>query len=122
MDIVVPKKDLHALLERTHTVADKKSAVPVLANVLLDAADGKLRVAATDLYLSISGACNVETLTAGAVAAPAKDLFERVRAMPEGPVQITVDKDCKVTVKAVGQARRYTMHGLRGSDFPLLPQ
>src|SRR5690349_1073976 len=114
MDIVVPKKDLHRLLEHAYPVADKKSSVPVLANALLEAADGKLRVAATDLYLSISGTCSAEILVPGAVAAPARDLFERVRAMSDGPVQITVDKDSKLTVKAVGQARRYTLSGLPG--------
>ena len=35
MDVVIPKKDLSKLLERCHGVADKKSAVPALANVLL---------------------------------------------------------------------------------------
>lgn len=122
MDIVVPKKDLQKLLERCHGVADKKSAVPALANVLLTAEGRTIRVAATDLYLGMSGECEAEVATRGAIAIPAKDTFERVKAMPEGPVQITVTEGARATIKAVGQPRRYTLPGLPGNDFPLLPK
>jgi DNA polymerase-3 subunit beta len=122
MDVVIPKKDFSKLLERCHGVADKKSAVPALANVLLTAEGRALRVAATDLYLAMSGQAEAEINTGGSIAVPAKDLFERVRAMPEGPVQIMTSDGAQTTIKAVGQARRYTLHGLPGNDFPLLPK
>lgn len=122
MDVVIPKKDLYKLLERCHGVADKKSAVPALANVLLTAEGRALRVAATDLYLAMSGQAEAEITTGGSIAVPAKDLFERVKAMPDGPVQVTTSDGAQTTIKAVGQARRYTLHGLPGNDFPLLPK
>jgi DNA polymerase-3 subunit beta len=122
MNIVIPKKDLNKLLERCHGVADKKSAVPALANVLLTAEGRSLRVAATDLYLAMSGQAEAEISTGGSIAVSAKDLFERVKAMPEGPVQITTSDGAQTTIKAVGQARRYTLPGLPANDFPLLPK
>jgi DNA polymerase III subunit beta len=122
MDVVIPKKDFFKLLERCHGVADKKSAVPALANVLLTAEGRALRVAATDLYLAMSGQADAEITTGGSIAVPAKDLFERVKMMPDGPVQITTSDGAQTTIKAVGQARRYTLHGLPGNDFPLLPK
>ena len=122
IDFVTTKRELSRLLDRCHGVADKKSAVPALANVLLTA-DGKaLRVAATDLYLAMSGEIPAEIATPGAIALPAKDLFERVKAMNEGPVHITADAKGQATIKSVGNARRYTLHGLLGTDFPVLPQ
>lgn len=122
MNIIIPKKDLNKLLERCHGVADSRSTQPLLANVLLTAEGRTLRVAATDLYLAISGQAEAEISTGGSIAVPAKDLFERVKAMPEGPVQITTSDGAQMTIKAVGQARRYTLHGLPGNDFPLLPK
>ena len=98
MNTVVPKKEILRLVERCHGVADKKSAVPALANVLLTAEGRALRVAATDLYLAMSGQAEAEINTGGSIAVPAKDLFERVRAMPEGPVQIMTSDGAQTTI------------------------
>lgn len=122
MDLVIPKKDLLRLVARCQGVADKKSAMPALANILLTAEGNALRVAATDLYLSMSGQTMAEVNTAGSVAVPAKDLLERVKAMPEGPVQILATEGAQTTLKAVGSPRRYTLHGIPGGEFPALPK
>jgi DNA polymerase-3 subunit beta len=94
----------------------------VLSNVLL-AVDGpdSLRLAATDLYLSLSGRIPAQVTKGGSVAVPAKDLLERVRMMPEGPVQISTQENASTTLKAQGSARRYTLRGMPGDDFPPLP-
>src|ERR1043166_8491226 len=101
MDLVIPKKDLLRLVSRCQGVADKKSAMPALANILLAAEGSSLRVAATDLYLAVSGQTQAEVATPGSVAVPAKDLLERVKAMPEGPIQITSSEGAQTTLKAV---------------------
>ena len=122
MDLVIAKKDLLRLVARCQGVADKKSAMPALANVLLSAEGNVLRVAATDLYLAVAGQATAEVAKAGSVAVPAKDLLERVKMMPDGPVQIVAKDGAQTTLKAVGSPRRYTIHGMPGTDFPALPQ
>ena len=120
MEIVAPKKNLLRLLQRCQGVADKKSTMPVLANVLLSAEDNQLQLAATDLYISVSGSLEAEVKQAGSVAVPARDMFDRVKHMPDGPIQINVANTAATTIQAVGLARRYTLHGLPGEDFPSL--
>ena len=94
LDAVIPKKVLLRLVEATLGVADKKSAMPALANLLIEATAGSLmqkgsvRVAGTDLYLSAVSSDEAEVMVPVSVAVPAKDLVERVTAMPDGPVQI----------------------------------
>lgn len=122
LSVVVSKKDLARILERVAPVADRKSAVPMLANVLLTANGRALHVAATDLYLGMSAECECEVTGADSIALPAKDLLERVKAMPEGPIQIEAKEGAQTVLKAVGQARRYMLHGLHGADFPRLPE
>ena len=121
MQLVAPKKNLLRLLARCQGVADKKSTMPVLANVLLSAED-ELRVAATDLYISVAGSISAEVKKKGSVAVPARDIYERVKAMPEGSIELSVNEGAAMTIKAVASARRYTVHGLPGSDFPVLPE
>ena len=123
MELSVAKKDLLKLVSRMQGVAERKSTMPVLSNVLL-AVDGPnaLRVAATDLYLSIAGKVPAEVKKGGSVAVPAKDLLERVRMMPEGSVQIVTTDGASTNIKASGSPRRYTLRGMPGDDFPPLPQ
>lgn len=122
MQVTVSKKELLRLLARCQGVADKKSTMPVLGNVLLQASGNGLRLSATDLFLSVSGEVPAEVTTKGSVAVGARDLFERVKAMPDGKLSITTTDGSSTTVRAVGQPRRYTLHGIPGSDFPQLPE
>ena len=123
MELTVAKRDLLKIVARMQGVAERKSTMPVLANVLL-AVDGPnaLRLAATDLYLSLLGRVNADVTKPGSVAVSAKDLFERVKMMPDGPIVIATQDNATTTLKAAGSARRYTLRGMPGDDFPPLPQ
>jgi DNA polymerase-3 subunit beta len=124
MDVTVPKKELLRLVGRCQGVADKKSTMPALSNVLLSiSGPSDLRVAATDLYLAVSGtASGVDVKKGGSVAVPAKDLYERIKMMPDGPVHIVTNDGFSTTIKAAAGARRYTLRGMPGEDFPALAE
>ncbi len=122
MQIVVNKREFLRVLGRCHAVADKKSTMPVLGNVLLETTDKTVRLAATDLVLAVSGEVEAEIKRRGSVALGAKDLFDRVRMMPEGDIALEVGEGSQTTIKAVGGARRYTINGVPGAEFPPLPE
>lgn len=123
MNITVPKKDLLRLVARCQGVVDKKSTMPVLANVLINVdMPDNVRIAATDLYLAISGQVVAEVEEGGSTAVPARSLFDRIKAMPEGPISILVDSGGTTEVKSGMSPRRYRLHGLPGDSFPPLPE
>lgn len=123
MDVTLPKKDLLRLFGRTQGVADKKSTMPILSNVLVSAEkDGTLRASATDLFMAVTTSAAAEVKSTGVVAVPAKELIERVKAMPEGPVQISSTEGATVLIKAVGGKREFRLRGMPGEDFPALPK
>lgn len=122
MELTVAKKDLLKLVTRVQGVTERKSTMPALANILMTA-DGPsgVRLAATDLYLGIAGTVAADVRKPGSVAVPAKDLLDRVKMMPDGPVLITVQDNASTVLKAGGTARRYSLRGMSGDDFPPLP-
>ncbi|HTA93275.1 MAG TPA: DNA polymerase III subunit beta [Polyangiaceae bacterium] len=123
MHVVVAKKDLLRVLARCQGVADKKSTMPVLGNVLLEVSGtDQLRLAATDLYLAVSGKIPAKVESGGAIALGARDLFERVKMMPDGQISIVTSGGAATTIRAVGASRRFTLHGIPGEEFPSLPQ
>jgi DNA polymerase-3 subunit beta len=123
MKFVAPKKTLLDALSKVIGVTDKKSAIPILANVLVTAG-ANVMFAASDLYQTVRCAIDVEARAQddGTVAIPAKDLFDRVKMLPDGDVVVTSDDTCNVRIKAAGSSRSYTLSGLPGSDFPELPK
>ena len=55
MELTISKRDFLRGLSRTHAVADRKSSMPMLSNVLLTSQGTEsLRLAATDLYLGVT--------------------------------------------------------------------
>src|SRR5208282_4793877 len=122
MELTLVKKDLLRLVTRMQGVAERKSTMPILSNVLL-AVEGPstLRLAATDLYLAISGKMLADVSKGGSVALSAKDLLERVKMMPDGPIHVATQDNASTTLKAQGSARKYTLRGMPGDDFPPLP-
>src|SRR5689334_20100503 len=100
MHVVVSKKELLRVLARCQGVADKKSTMPILGNVLLEAVDSGLRLAATDLYLAVSGRIDAVVQRKGSVALGARDLLERVKMMPEGEITIDVGDGAATTLRA----------------------
>jgi DNA polymerase-3 subunit beta len=128
VELTAAKKDLLKLVNRMQAVAEKKSTMQVLSNVLLavepgaNGAPAQLRLAATDLYLGLLGRIEASVVKPGSVAVPAKDLFERIKNMPDGPIVIATQDNGQTTLKAQGTARRYTLRGVPGEDFPPLPQ
>jgi DNA polymerase-3 subunit beta len=122
MEIVAAKKDLLRLLELCQGVADRKSTMPALANVLFSASAAGLSISATDLYLAVNGTTRCDIVRPGSVAVPAHETLERIKAMPDGPVQISANESAKTEFRAVGYPRRYTLHGIPGNEFPPLPQ
>src|SRR4051812_8822834 len=124
MDVTVPKKNLLRLVGGCQGVADKKSTMPALSNVLFSVSGpSSLRVAPPDLYLATSGSpTGVDVKKGGSVAVPAKDLYERIKMMPDGPVHIVTNDGFSTTLKAAASARRYTLRGMPGEDFPALAE
>ena len=115
MQVTVSKKELQRVLARCQGVADKKGTMPMLGNVLLATrGNERLGLAATDLFLAVSGEIPAQVQVEGSVAIGARDLFERVKMMPEGQLDITTSEGGATTIRAKGSARRYSLHGLAG--------
>ena len=119
MDLTANRRDLLTLATRMANVAERRGTMPVLSHVHLTAKAGQLTMAATDLYLGLTGSIPADITTDGSLAVPAKDFVERVKNMPDGPITLT-EKGDSLTFKAKGSARRYTVRCLPGDDFPPL--
>lgn len=120
MHLTIQKKNFLRSLARTHSVADRKSSMPILSNILLSAENPKvLRCAATDLYLSVNSNSPAEIKNAGTIALAARTLFEIVKSLPEGELSLQVGTNHSAEIRS-GKVR-FKIPGMPGADFPALP-
>ena len=121
MEFVLNKRDFVRGLSRVQAVADKKSTMAILMNVLIAAdSSGSVRLAATDLLLSVTGTLRADVRKGGSVALPARHVFEIVKTLPEGEVTVTVAQNYSARIR--GGKRRFDLVGMPGEDFPSLPE
>src|SRR5687768_5392904 len=119
MELTVGKADLQKELQLCQGVVEKRSTIPILSNVLLKAADGRLQIAATDLDVTILSSCPARVTTPGGVTIEAKRLFDIVRSLPDDDVHIALQQNNSVTIEA-GTAK-FRLLGMPAEDYPTLP-
>lgn len=120
MELIISKRDFLRGLTRTHAVADRKSSMPILSNVLVSAqALDTLRLSATDHYLGVTAHVPARIEKGGALALSARTLFEIVRNLPEGDVRLETGENGACTIRA-GKVK-YKLPTAPVDDFPPLP-
>jgi DNA polymerase-3 subunit beta len=119
MELTVGKAELQKELQLCQGVVEKRSTIPILSNVLLRAADGRLQIAATDLDVTILSSCGARVTTPGGVTIEAKRLFDIVRSLPDEDVHFTLQENNSINVES-GTAK-FRLLGLPAEDYPTLP-
>src|SRR5256714_4008890 len=120
MEFTVKKFDLLEELTLIQGVVERKTTIPILANVLVKAEGGELGIAATDLEIGLKSVCVSKTTVPGTVTLPAKRLYEIVRALPDKEIKFKRGEANWVTVTC--GASRFRIAGLPQEDFPAIAE
>jgi len=111
-EILGPLSAVSGIIERRHTL-------PILSNVLVDTAEGKLSFLATDIEIQITARTTVAVAgDARAVTVGARKLLDILRALPDGAEVTLQQQDKRLVVKAAKS--RFTLQTLPAEDFPRL--
>ena len=86
MKFSIAKTTLLGFLQSVLQVTPSKPALPILSNIMIEALDQRLKISATDLDLSITATMECDVAKKGAVAAPARILFDIVKELPESDI------------------------------------
>lgn len=106
-------------LQRIQGVVDKKSTMPILSNILLEAQENGIRMVATDLEMGIRGVYPAEIQEPGSVTLSAKKTYEIVRELTGEDVLLEADSQGHVTLRC--ERSEFRLLGTGKEDFPSLP-
>jgi DNA polymerase-3 subunit beta len=98
-----------------------RTTVQILSGILLEAREGELRLAATDMELSLRASLPAQVEGDGAVVLPGKTLADIARLLPADDVSIEHKPTESVVHLTCGSAS-YTLHTYNPEDFPRLPE
>jgi DNA polymerase III subunit beta len=101
-------------------VVERRQTMPILANVLLSAKNGRLAVTATDLEVELVAGGEVTVQQAGDITVPGRKLLDIVRALPDQASVTFVVEGEKAVVRA-GKSR-FTLTTLPASEFPAVEE
>jgi DNA polymerase III subunit beta len=120
MEFTVSKSDLTRELSLSQGVVEKKTTIPILSNVLLEASEDRLHLTATDLELGIRCSCPARIKKEGSGTVPARKLLDYVRLLPDADVTMKFLENHWANITC-GRSRT-RIAGMSRESFPELPE
>jgi DNA polymerase III subunit beta len=119
--ITVSKDELVAALGVVSRAVSARTSVQILSGILLEAQGSELRLAATDMELSLRANVPAQIEGDGAIVLPGKTLVDIARLLPADEVAIE-HKPAESVVHVTSGSASYTLHTYNAEDFPRLPE
>ncbi|MCU1257660.1 MAG: polymerase beta subunit [Bryobacterales bacterium] len=119
MEFTVSKADLVRELSLSQGVVEKKTTIPILSNVLLEAHGDRVTLTATDLELGIRCSCPARVKKEGAGTVPARKLLDYVRLLPEADLNVKFMENHWANLTC-GRSKT-KIAGMSRESFPELP-
>ncbi len=118
MKVTIERSVLLKALGHVHRIVERRNTIPILANVLIEAADGKVALKSTDLDLEATEQAPADVVQSGATTVPAHVIYDIVRKLPEGAqVSLEIAGDTGQLLVRSGRSR-FFLQALPASDFP----
>ncbi|MGH3050711.1 MAG: DNA polymerase III subunit beta [Gaiellaceae bacterium] len=97
-----------------------RTSVQILSGILLEASGSELRLAATDMELSLRATISAQVEGDGAIVLPGRTLVDIARLLPAAEVTIE-HRPSEAVVHVTSGSASYTLHTFNPEDFPRLP-
>jgi DNA polymerase III subunit beta len=103
-------------IQKTLSIVEKKTTMPILNNVLIRTENNKITIVATDREIGLVADYDAEILDKGDVTVSARKLYEMIREIGGDTIQFEANESHRVTVTS--QKIIYKIPGLPADDFP----
>src|SRR6516164_7470896 len=120
MKLTATREDFLTPLQSVIGVVERRQTMPVLANVLLAACDGRLHITGTDLEVELVAASAVSVQQPGDITVPGRKLLDIFRSLPE-KTNVTLSTEGERVSLRAGRSR-FTLSSLPAAEFPLVEE
>ncbi|WP_374764823.1 DNA polymerase III subunit beta [Yunchengibacter salinarum] len=121
MKVSIERSALLKSLSHVQSVVERKTTIPILANVMLEAEGDRLALTATDLDIALVEHAPAMIEQAGATTVPAHTLHEIVRKLPDG-ADVTMSLEDGERLVVMAGRSRFSLAALDKQDFPVMSE
>lgn len=119
LKVVLPRSELVSLIGKIQGTVPAKPAIPVLANILVEAYGDQITLSATDLTVSIEASAKAHVVEEGTIILPARRFIQLVRELTTPQIEIEEKADSTVVIKSGSSL--FKLHAQDKSEYPELP-
>lgn len=117
MKLQVTQENLNKALGNVARVANSRSTLPILSNLLLKTVNNRLSISATNLDIAITQYIGAKVTEEGTTTVPARLTQEFVSSLPSGTIDLVLD-DNKLNVST--DQYQSVINGTPADDFPVM--
>ncbi len=118
MEIRVNREELYKAVSKVQTIIEKRSNMPILSMVLLNAAETDLQLSATDLEISFQQKIPAQVINPGSVTIAGRKLFEILKECKNPQMHIREKENNWVFL--TDDQVKYNLACLPSEEYPLL--
>lgn len=118
MKLQVTQENLNKALSHVARVANSRSTLPILSNLLLKTVNNRLSISATNLDIAITQYIGAKVSEEGTTTIPARLTQEFISSLPAGTISLELE-DNKMKVSA--EKYQSVINGTPADDFPVMP-
>ena len=119
MKLQVTQENLNKALGSVARVANSRSTLPILSNVLLKTTNNRLSISATNLDIAITHFIGAKISSNGAITVPARLMQDFISSLPDGVLELEL-KDNKLHITT--EKYNSTINGVGADEFPVMPK
>ena len=120
MKLQLSKLNFVKSLSFVQNIVEGKATIPILANVLLEAKQGRLNVSATDMDITIFDKIKINNIEAeGSTSVPAHTLYNVIKELPDdSPIDLSYDENNK-KLHLISLKSKFVFSCLSKDEFPI---
>lgn len=119
MEFTIDKDLFLKSLQKIQGIVEKRTSMPILSNVHLEATETALHVTATDLEVGMKSIYPADVASPGKITVSAKKLYEIVKELPNQKISFSTKDNDWVEIRC-GKVQ-FNIVGLSPEEFPYFP-
>lgn len=120
MKISVLQENLNTALTNVSRFISNKNQLPILNNILLSTDNGRLKLSATNLELSINYWIGAKIDQEGSITLPPKEITEFISYLSSGKLDLSLENDNLLSVSSTNITSTFTT--IPALDYPEFPK